>query len=116
MGEDSLKGLLDRKAELEAAASAVEEKIGEKLSRTLVRCSTDSYGKGCGMGYEVRELTYIQTHWYVSPGGCTEGDYWRQGEGQWACLNCKKRNRLYDKPEIENLKRFFLKVIDEHKD
>jgi hypothetical protein len=37
---------------------------------------------------QIRSLTYIQTHWYETPYGCTGGDLWREGEGQFDCPKC----------------------------
>lgn len=70
-------------------------------SKTVLVCE---YCKG---GHEIRNLTYIQTFWYVRPSGCTDGDYWNPGEGQWDCLGCGRNNRLYDKPEIEAMRSLF---------
>ena len=86
------------------------------LSETLVECTNSVLGYGCGQKSMVKDLTYIQTHWYVRPSGCTGGDYWNQGEGQFDCLHCGIRNRLYDKPKIEELKYLFKKTVNEHKD
>lgn len=68
----------------------------------------------CNKQPRINECTYIQTHWYVRPHGCTGGDYWNQGEGRFRCPRCQKETRLYKKPEIEKLKRYFAKVIEEH--
>ena len=76
------------------------------LAKTWVTCWF------CGLHHMVGGLTYVQTHWYVRPYGCTDGDYWKQGEGQWDCPACGNNNRLYDKPGIVVLKRLFAKVID----
>jgi transcription initiation factor IIE alpha subunit len=59
-------------------------------------------------------LTYIQTHFYVSPWGCTGGDFWKQGEGQFDCPKCGYKNRLYDRKEFQELKHYFKDIIDEH--
>ena len=65
-----------------------------------------------GLGNRIGFLVYIQTHWYVQPSGCAGGDYYKQGEGNWDCLSCGRRNRLYDKPEITALKPLFMSVRD----
>ena len=75
------------------------------LRRTAVTCF-------CGARHQVGFLVYIQAHWYVSPYGCTGGDYWNNGEGKWDCPDCGRRNRLYDKPEIMALKRLFASMRD----
>lgn len=93
---------------------ALDGQIDAKLRETLVKCGPNNYGKGCGQALEIGELEYIQTHWYTSPSGCSGGDYWNQGEGQFLCPHCGHRNRLYNKPEIEKLKRLFKSVVDTH--
>ena len=82
------------------------------LSQTSVLCTNSVYGKGCGKETEIRDLVYIQTHWYVPPSGCTGGDYWNEGEGQFACPHCGRLNRLYDRPKIQELKYLFKSVED----
>lgn len=44
--------------------------------------------------------------------GCTGGDYWKQGEGQFECPKCGHVNRLYDRPDVVELKRYFASVED----
>lgn len=74
------------------------------VKRTSILC------KFCKNKSHIRSVIYIQTHWYVRPYGCTEGDYWKSGEGNWDCLVCGRRNRLFDKPEIVAMKRLFASV------
>jgi hypothetical protein len=81
----------------------------EKLGETVIEC-----GK-CGLQFWIKDVEYIQTHWYTQPHGCTGGDYWTQGEGQWVC-KCGVRNRMFDQPEITKLKRLFKGVKDTYKD
>lgn len=84
---------------------------------TLVKCTSQvATGKGCGALHAIKDLTYIQTHWYVSPHGCTGGDYWNEGEGAFVCPSCNHRNRLYASPAVEALKPYFKTVVKEHKD
>ena len=49
----------------------------------------------------------IQTHWYTPPRGCTEGDYWNEGELQFVCPETGIINRLlfsnYDVPYEERM-------------
>lgn len=83
---------------------------------TLVKCTTQcATGKGCGELTSIKDLTYIQTHWYVEPYSCTGGDYWRPGEGAFICPKCGHRNRLYNSLAVMALKKHFSGVVDEHK-
>ena len=68
----------------------------------------------CDTSHMVKDVVYVQTHWYESPHGCMGGDTWHQGEGQIICPSCGARLRLYDRPDIVKLKRYFKEVIDEH--
>ena len=70
----------------------------------------------CGQTSKIKDLTYIQTHWYVSPSGCTGGDYWNEGEGQFKCPHCDQTNRLYNKPDITKLKYHFKEIVDTQDD
>lgn len=93
----------DTKA-LETAYLLIEENnkaIEVQKQNTLVMCYH------CNHLSTIRCLEYIQTYCYVGPYGCTGGDYWNQGEGQYICPNCNKVVRLYNAPEIESLKNFF---------
>ena len=69
---------------------------------------------GCGRKLSVSELTYIQTFWYTEPHGCTEGDYWNMGEGQFVCPHCGEVNRLDQRQDVEALKPYFKDVIEKH--
>jgi hypothetical protein len=82
---------------------------------TLVKCTSQvATGKGCGALHPIKDLTYIQTHWYVSPYGCTGGGYWNEGEGAFVCPTCGHRNRLYASPAVEKLKPYFKTVEKEY--
>lgn len=56
----------------------------------------------CKTEHKIADLTAVQTYWYTSPYGCTEGDYWTAGELQVLCPDCGAYNRLlfdnYDVP------------------
>lgn len=102
-------------AQAEAVLNARETAVAEQRSAALVRCTSQTAtGKGCGTMHPVGQLDYIQTHSYVEPHGCTGGDYWREGEGNWICPTCGHRNRLYDSPEVEKLKRSFKSITKTH--
>lgn len=111
----TLDDLRAEEARLKQELAGIHGQINAKLKETLVACSKDSYGNGCGMAAKIGELTYIQTYWYESPHGCTGGDHWHAGDGEWKCTHCSKLNRLYDKPEIQKLKHLFKDVVDEDK-
>ena len=103
----SLAELEKKKKELTEALTEIDDKIKYIQRRTMVRCESNNLGKGCMTGFRIRELTYIQTHWYEEPYGCTGGDCWHESEGQWICPKCGHRNRLFDEPDIEKMKYLF---------
>jgi hypothetical protein len=93
-----------------------------KKSKTIV-CVGNFYNKGCGTRLQIKNLTYIQTHWYESPWGCTGGDTWHESEANFICPKCKARNRpckYYDWKLIEDdkfslIKYKFKNLEKEHK-
>jgi DNA-directed RNA polymerase subunit M/transcription elongation factor TFIIS len=112
---------------LKAKIAPLREQLELEKTKTLVKCVA------CKRHTQVRLLTYLQTHWYVSPSGCTGGDYWNSGEGQFVCPKCDYTNRLYTDTireydsedykakkrksnapiqKILDLKRYFGKVVD----
>lgn len=112
-----LKTIDDLKADravVKAELDKIDEQITERLKKTLVQCTDNNHGKGCGMGMDIGQLEYIQTHWYTRPSGCMDGDYWNPGDGEFICPHCTHRNRLYDRPEIEKLRHLFKNVKDEY--
>ncbi len=103
--EDTLEFLDEEMRKVEATLADLKRRKDNLLKQTLVKCGW------CGAESEIGQLTYIQTHWYEHPYSCTGGDRWHPGEGQWKCA-CGKRNRLFNKPGIEKLKRLFANVED----
>ena len=97
----------------QAQIARIDGEINARKAQTLARCESNNFGPGCKAAFEIRELEYIQTHWYTHPHGCSGGDYWTQGEGQWICA-CGHRNRLYNRPDIEKMKPLFKSVRDIH--
>lgn len=90
---------------------AHKKAIKEQHRNTLLQCTTQvATGKGCGAYTSIKDLVYIQTHWYTPPYGCTGGDYWSQGEGKWICPECQHVNRLYETPEIEERYHHFKEI------
>lgn len=101
------------KSELEllVALRALESQY---LGRRRVLCmgSTPGAINGCGGALFVKDLTYIQTLWYTSPYSCSGGDYWNNGEGQFVCTACGALNRLYERPQVVELKSFFKEMVE----
>jgi hypothetical protein len=110
------KSVEELKAELEKVVQQekdLREDIKLKQGLTIALCRN----KNCRHGHEIRTLTYIQTHYYIAPHGCTGGDYWSPDEhGEWDCPDCKSRNRVYFQQELSKLKYSFAGIKEEHKD
>ena len=99
---------------VETKRQALRAAQAEALGKKFVTCTNNCYGKGCGKRTQIRNLIYIQTHWYTAPHGCNGGDYWNAGEGQFDCPKCGHRNRLYDRPEIMELDLYFESIENVH--
>lgn len=104
---------IERKlADVDAKRAKLLAELDASKRRTLVTCTRNCYGDGCGAKTQIGKLIYIQTRWHVPPSGCTEGDYWLDSEGQFDCPKCGHRNRLYDRKDIEALKYQFKGIVD----
>lgn len=86
--EEKIRDLEEQKKEISRA-------IDELNRKREIQCS-------CGDSHSIGDLTAIQTHWYTPPSGCTEGDYWNEGELEFCCPTTGIINRLlfdnYDVP------------------
>lgn len=91
--------------------------LGEELRKvkgeTEVTCSNNNFGRGCARTSKIKDLEYIQTHYYIKPHGCNSGDYYLPGEGRFICPHCGHINRLNDRNEISLIKSSFKSMIDD---
>lgn len=100
---------------LDAANDAVTERQRYVNENSMFQCiSQFANGRGCGAWTKVKYATFIQTHFYISPHGCTGGDYWLPGEGRSNCGACGKEVRFYVSPEAGALKYFFKDIKDDY--
>lgn len=90
------------------AARRAQLDLDEMLSYTQIECAY------CKRSFCINELVYIQTHWYVQPYSCNEGDYWKEDRGEFDCIACLRRNRLSDRETGMKLKYLFKGVTDEY--
>jgi hypothetical protein len=113
----TLTVLLLQRTELEKKLRKNTLHVNQKRAKTVIECqSSAAYGAGCGLKFFIKEVTYIQTHWYEKPSGCSGGDMWHEGEGQFECPCCGHINRLYKRPEIVELKGLFKNLSKEYKE
>ena len=88
----SLEKELDNLRQKEAGILA---NIDERNKKKNIAC------EGCHKSHQIKSLTLIQTYWHVPPRGCTEGDYWNEGEMQFICPEMNVVNRLlFDNDDI----------------
>jgi len=66
----------------------IHQKIKKRNKKRAIKCVS------CDKAHEIGDLTVIQTHWYTPPSGCTDGDYWNEGELQFVCPETEIKNRL----------------------
>lgn len=106
--------------------AAIDEKIAElQAKRDAVQRTRPLTCYHCKQQSVISTLTYIQTHWYERPYGCSGGDRWRQGEGQFECPHCSQINRLLRTGEtnryiirdgkhagVERLQRYFAATVE----
>lgn len=104
----SLEELRNDLLEASERAREIVNAIKAVQAQTVVMCSK------CKRGREIKDIDYIQTHFYIEPSGCTGGDYWNEGEGRWQCDRCQHIERLYNKPEVAALKHLFKSVVDKY--
>lgn len=74
-------------AKAKAALKQAEERLDRVRAHRRVLCS-------CGKKHPLAALTLLITHFYIQPYGCTEGDYWKEGEWQFVCPTTNVRNRI----------------------
>jgi hypothetical protein len=80
-----------------------------KEQRRLFHCIN------CNKKTQFQNVIYVQTYWYTPPSGCTDGDYWSQGEVNIICPKCKILNRLLSdrvkEKYLDNVSGFSNKII-----
>lgn len=65
--------------------------LNEKRKRRKIACG------GCTKLHAIGKLELLITHFYIQPQGCSEGDYWLEGEWQFVCpLTCARNRLLFD--------------------
>lgn len=94
--------------EARAKLATAESELRAVRARRKILCA-------CGKRHAIGKLKLLVTHWYTAPHGCTGGDYWNEGEWQFACpVNDTARNRLlFDDYGVEYDKRSVVGVAAE---
>lgn len=76
-------------AQARALLKRYEAEQFEKRKRALIQCAA------CPAKHPLGNLDAIATHWYVRPSGCTDGDYWVEGDFHFVCPHTGVRNRIF---------------------
>lgn len=118
--KDKLEPFLDKMRPIQDKISELKEKKDKFYPNSTIQCTglVGCGGKGCGKRSKIKDTTYVVTHWYTEPHGCTGGDYWNEGEHQLICTHCDGRIRLiYGNEFLKNKhKDIYKEVIKEHDD
>ena len=81
---------------LEEEKNQIMERIDERNSKRKIEC------RACESAHQIKDLELIQTQEYVKPSGCTDGDYYIDGEMQYICPKTRIINRiLFDNSDVE---------------
>lgn len=82
-------------------ATKIQQKLDDLETQTKELLVAQNKGRAnkrfpcyCGKYHTIKNCEVIQTHWYVQPRGCTDGDYWNEGELQIVCPEKDGKNRL----------------------
>lgn len=111
------KQLLAEKALLVEELNWVNAQLETKTAASRIKCeNTGRTGKdkGCGKTFAVKDLTFIQMHYYDHNTGSPNGGFYRESESQWECPSCHTRIRSYFNKTFVPLQRFFKEVIKEY--
>lgn len=72
---------------LEARKCALLKQLDEERADFTFPC-------GCGVPHKIKECEALEVMYYISPRGCTDGDYWDFSELNITCPNTGNRNRI----------------------
>ena len=102
---------LDEKIkQLENELNLLKDQKLEKEKNKIIKCGA------CKKGSKIRNLEFINAHYYVPPYGCTGGDYWNTDDSNsgFICVKCNIRNRLLPKHLIALKYSHFKSIKEEY--
>lgn len=102
MSTSALRNLEVAKA---ALADAEADVNAERANRRILCC--------CGKMHSIKSLDLIVTHFYISPHGCTGGDYWLEGEWNFVCPKGVNNRLLFNDDSVDWKKRDTVDVAAE---
>ena len=78
-----------RERRIDEEIAVLEQERTDLLSRKTIKCPK------CEKGTQLSKAILINKYHYVSPHGCTGGDYHTFNEYQYLCMKCEKITRAY---------------------
>lgn len=88
---------------LDVAIAATEAQLAELRAQKRSDRASRTIFCACGEAHAIKDLTVRVTHWYTEPHGCTDGDYWTEGEWQFLCPGSKSEPPLAPKGAINRI-------------
>lgn len=104
---------------IEKRIKALEKEL-ELCKSSLVTAQGDEYFfcPHCTQRTKVSGTTIVREHFYISPHGCTGGDYWRFNHYLVVCEKCSAVNKVIADSDLYNFVdtriRSFNSVLDWH--
>jgi hypothetical protein len=112
--EKRIQSIKNKIVSCETKLKKLKKDLLDEIGNTIITCEQCVYsGTACKKESKIKDLTYIQTHWYDNE---AYNEHWACGEGNFICIHCGYRNRLYNREYFEELKYSFKNKIDEYKD
>ena len=79
---------------LKSKIAKLKEDLASALAEEQQAKANLKFECACGKSHTIGECIAVQTHWYVPPRGCSEGDYWNEGEIRIICPTTDIQNRV----------------------
>lgn len=99
--------------ETSGVLQALQEDRAEIVKRTKISCGN------CDQESMIKDIVYIQPHWYESPHGCTGGDTWHEDKDYalMRCPHCKSILQItsHQNADLMALKYSFKEIENQHK-
>lgn len=89
------------------SASIRQRKL--KIVKSVIVACTE-----CGSKHALGNFGFVQDHWYTSPHGCTEGDYWNMSKTEvchLVCPQCSTMVYIYRHPMRDQI----VSLVDSHR-
>ena len=105
--------IMSEASKLRRTIAAIELELGIKKAalrrakaEEMVTCSH------CELKTKVKHTTLLKFYSYISPHGCSGGDYWTSKCYATVCDKCQHVDHAYDDDPVINIKEFFNRHYD----